>query len=464
MEHIIQQIAVELVENILKKALSEEIHNIDKLATEIEKDCKASAREIIQTVVSELNKRIRDDKTARKEQGLVLKEKDRARSLHTKLGILDIKRDYYYDKVKGTYTSILDGNLGVKKYERIGGEVSSLLVSLAADMSYAKSAKLASEEPISRQTVRNRILKIQVPEPKAREEVKKVKELHIYADEDHVHMQKPNKKRGKRNKIVPLVTVTEGTEKVGKGRNQTMEKVHFVDENCDGKSLWKSVEGYVLKNYDLKFLEKIYIHSDGGPWIKEGFADFAQRVRVMDGYHFGKAARAISSAFPNRNVRQNIEAIVKKADKKRADEYLHRLMENADDKQKEKLKEFAKYLLNNWEEILNLINLDMPGSCTEAQISHVLSERFSRDPLGWSDEGLGKLSVVRVYKVNGGKITGEMFVKKTEGTTYSKYVDEYLNEYFSKRLDWSIFDGEPTIFDGASGTQILMKNYGKLWS
>ena len=34
-------------------------------------------------------------------------------------------------------------------------------------------------------------------------------------------------------------------------------------------------------------------------------------------------------------------------------------------------------------------------------MSHVLSERFSRNPMGWSKEILGKLSVLRVHKKNG---------------------------------------------------------------
>lgn len=42
-------------------------------------------------------------------------------------------------------------------------------------------------------------------------EKKKVKELHVYADEEHVHLQKPKKEAGKKGKIVPLMSVTEGT-------------------------------------------------------------------------------------------------------------------------------------------------------------------------------------------------------------------------------------------------------------
>ena len=54
----------------------------------------------------------------------------------------------------------------------------------------------------------------------------------------------------------------------------------------------------------------------------------------------------------------------------------------------------------------------MPGSCTEGQISHVLSERFSRPPMGWGKETLGKLSYLRVYKKNGKKIDKRIFEGK----------------------------------------------------
>ncbi len=43
---------------------------------------------------------------------------------------------------------------------------------------------------VSRQSVRNSILKIKVPEKEAKETGKEVRELHIFADEDHAHMQK----------------------------------------------------------------------------------------------------------------------------------------------------------------------------------------------------------------------------------------------------------------------------------
>src|SRR3712207_8131256 len=49
--------------------------------------------------------------------------------------------------------------------------------------------------------------------------------------------------------------------------------------------------------------------------------------------------------------------------------------------------EACNYIINNWDGIVNRYTLDIPGSCTEGQVSHVLSERFSRNPMGWSKIG-----------------------------------------------------------------------------
>ena len=90
MKHIIQQIAQELVEKIIKKAYSGKISDIDALTEDILADCKASAARVVEEILAEMNRQIREDKQARKEQGLVMKQKDRPRSLLTKLGMLHI--------------------------------------------------------------------------------------------------------------------------------------------------------------------------------------------------------------------------------------------------------------------------------------------------------------------------------------------------------------------------------------
>ena len=143
-----------------------------------------------------------------------------------------------------------------------------------------------------------------------------------------------------------------------------------------------------------------------------------------------------------------------KDDRKKADRFLQELA-----KEDIEILEFGKYLFGNWKQIRNLIILDIPGSCTEGQVSHVLSERFSRNPMGWSKVGLGKLSKLRVYSINGGKLTGND-LKEDPVERYCEYADRFIKENTEGAIDWSIFECERTVMDVNSGTQVLLKRYG----
>ena len=81
----------------------------------------------------------------------------------------------------------------------------------------------------------------------------------------------------------------------------------------------------------------------------------------------------------------------------------------------------------------------------------MLSERFSRDPLGWSEVCLGKLTSARVYVKNGGTITKDVF--KREEEKYTEYADRFIEENMKGTFDYSIFENEIPIFDTDSGTQ-----------
>lgn len=113
METIIQQITLKLVEKINKKAFSEELSDLDNLAAELFEDCAEYARLMLQEIIRVRNLQLREDKQFRKEEGLVLKEKDRPRQLLTKLGMIYWERDYYYDKTKARYVTPLDHMLGI---------------------------------------------------------------------------------------------------------------------------------------------------------------------------------------------------------------------------------------------------------------------------------------------------------------------------------------------------------------
>lgn len=460
MEYIIQQIGQELVKKVLER-FENTGTDLNVLCGGLLEDCKEAARKMTETFAEEINRQMRADKEWRK-GWLVLKEKDRPRRILTEIGEIHIRRDCYYDRTEGHCITPLDRVLGIRKYDRISASVGAGLVEAATEHSYAKSAKIVTGGAVSRQTVRNRVLEASIPE-KQPEGMKRVKELHIFADEDHAHLQLPDKKKGKKCQIIPLVTVTEGIDTESGKRHRTVNPMSFVDGDFDTKGLWKSVGGYIGKAYDIEGLKKICIHADGGTWIRNGLEEYAQTVHVMDGFHFERDLKRIAGCFQGQNIRQRMHRAVDQDDRKKADSIVQEMMEKAEDERiRERAGEFGKYLLNHWDEIRTRRTGDVPGSCTEGLVSHLLSERFSRDPMGWSKAGLGKLSMARIYVRNGGELDYTIFERQEEECRkYRDYAEEMMAGALKGAADWSVFEQkEPMIFDPTSGTQQLLHRIG----
>ena len=408
METIIQQICMNMVEKVLKTLKESKNLSLDIITPEIREESNNACLSIVEEYIKYVNLEMRNQKKDRKSKGLVIKEKDVDRKVITCLGELEYSRDIYFNKVENVYVKPIDSIFGIEPYERICKNVKADLVDKAIDNSYEKSKNLVGVPNISRQSVRNAILKSNLDNDKSMvvAEKKLLKELHIYADEDHVHLQKPNKIKGRACQIVPLVTITEGTENVSKSRRRTINPYHIVDSSFDTSSLWKKVDEYIVGNYEVDEIKKI--------------------------------ERLIESNCKD-------EAIM----------YMSELCSDIEDERvQNRCRNACNYIINNWEGIVNRYTLDIPGSCTEDQVSHVLSERFSRNPMGWSKEILGKLSVLRVYKKNGNKIDSSIY-SNTGNEQYKECVNK-TNE----KLNWSIFDKEKFIFDDSSATRILIKGIG----
>ncbi|WP_431689703.1 UPF0236 family transposase-like protein [Peptostreptococcus anaerobius] len=408
METIIQQICMNMVEKVLKTLKESKNLSLDIITPEIREESNNTCLSIVEEYIKYVNLEMRNQKKDRKSKGLVIKEKDVDRKVITCLGELEYSRDIYFNKVENVYVKPIDSIFGIEPYERICKNVKADLVDKAIDNSYEKSKNLVGVPNISRQSVRNAILKSNLDNDKSMvvAEKKLLKELHIYADEDHVHLQKPNKIKGRACQIVPLVTITEGTENVSKSRRRTINPYHIVDSSFDTSSLWKKVDEYIVGNYEVDEIKKI--------------------------------ERLIESNCKD-------EAIM----------YMSELCSDIEDERvQNRCCNACNYIINNWEGIVNRYTLDIPGSCTEGQVSHVLSERFSRNPMGWSKEVLGKLSVLRVHKKNGNKIDSGIY-SNTGNEQYRDCVNK-TNE----KLNWSIFDKEKFIFDDSSATRILIKGIG----
>ena len=459
METIVQQIVLELGNNLCKKVEKEGLSNIDQFATEALELCKGSVRDLISQILQQLNEDLRRDKAFRKEQGLVLKEKDRKRSLLTEVGEIHFNRDYYQINGSNEYVHPLDFMVGITAYERVSANVSARLVTQAAEVSYEKSAKVVTKGEVSKQTVKNKLLAVGRLEKEAPSEKRTVRELHVFADEDHVHLQKG------RNRMVPLITVSEGIKTIHKGRNALVNQTHFTGTIKSTQEAWNKVAGYIAQAYEECEIEKTYLHGDGAFWIKQGLDELPNCKFVIDGFHFEKHLKRATAAFPNGNYRFRIRQAVMEKDREKVVFLVNEMLSLSEEpKQGKRIREFRRYVVNNWEGIVRRYTENLLGSCTEGLVSHVYSERLSRNPMGWSDTGLAKMAELRVYTRNGGMVSGETFKRPNEEKNRSvltEYGKERIKSGIGGHLNWDIFEKEPYLPASNEATQILIRSYGR---
>lgn len=459
MEEIIQQICKEMAQNIFGRIEGGGLSNIDQFATDALEICKDSAREIIIQLVKRLNDAFRADKAYRKEQGLLMKEKDRERSLLTEIGLITIQRDYYISKVSNEYVCPIDDMLGITSYERVSANLSARMVGQAAEVSYEKSARIESGGRVSKQTVKNKLLAVGRLEKEMPKERRTVSELHIFADEDHAYL------RTGQSRIVPLITVSEGVKEVCNGRNALVNPVHFSSASRDTEKTWESVAGYIELAYGESGTEKIYLHGDGASWIKKGLEVLPNSVFVIDGFHLEKRLKSVTAAFPKQNYHFRVRQAMFEKDKGKVFSLIKEMLSKADHpSQRKQIRKFLRYINNNWDGIIQRHTQGVLGSCTEGLISHIYSERLSRNPMGWSDAGLNKMAELRVYTRNGCVVSGQAFKRSKEEKERSDLI-EYANERLRKAvdgyLDWSIFEKEPYSPAVNSATQMLIRSYGR---
>ena len=462
METSIQHIAKEFLLNMqnITHIISDE--GIDSYSDKALEECKACAKRFAEEYVRLLNQNLRESKVFRKKNGLILQEKSRKREIYTKLGLIDVSRDYYKLKDGSGYEYPLDTVVGIESRERISDGLSAELVSNATEDSFAKSVRKAGAGDISRQTVRNKILKAPTLEIEPGDKRENVRELHVFADEDHAHLQKPNKAKGKCNQQVPIVTVTEGIDE-SKARHKIVEAVNFVDEEFSSKRLWGDVDAYINARYDPECLEKIYLHADGGSWIKNGLENYPNVVHVMDEFHIEKSLKTLGHIDAKETFR--LRLAIKDNDINKAKASLSKMMLEYDPGEKEykSTARLAKYILGNWDAIVRRKTLDIPGSCTESIVSHKLAKRFSRNPQGWSKEVLGKLAKLRIYKENGGEITAKNYRNKTKEAKEKTELRRILSGK-DKVADFSLFEIEKPIFDWQNGIQMAIRKLGEMQS
>ncbi len=472
MKDIIAQTAGKLVEEIFKTIENVGLSDIGRTAEELVSVVKTGTLDILSAAIGEIDAAVISAKKERKLDGLTVKERNVPRVFTTSLGELRYKRTYYSFK-DGRNVYLVDHLIGIEPNERLSKQLCAELVHYAASMSMQKAANVTGGL-VSRQTVDNKLLAMK--EPVA--EIERVKntpsELHIFADEDHVHL------RPRKSAFVPLVTVTEGMDTSDPKRHRTINPVHFQGFGMGNEAFIENVTAAIYERYDMDKVKRVCIHADGGNWITKLGDLMPNAVFVMDGFHLEKYFKKLlklNGAAPYSGV---IRKAVRENDFDSFIRFCASIDEKQDEKGKKTLSALVNYFQNNWDSIVERRNGSHPGSCTEPLISHVLSERLSRNPLAWSREGLGKMAMLRIFTENGGKVTAEHIrvsrsrkerakdhnALKNGLEIYSKYAEKQINEAFGGRHDWSVFENEHTpaglTCGKLTGTMVLLKACAEL--
>jgi len=350
------------------------------------REAKSCAARMVGAYAEQVDAAIVSDRVSRRESGYRVERRGDERRIQTMLGEVCYRRTYF-QRVSGGYEYLTDTVLGVDKRERVSAGLSLSLVRAAKDMSYAKSSFHLTDGAISRQTVMGKLRQSCSQKPLAGDR-RRVPELHIDADEDHVTMV------GGRKSIVPLISVYEGIEKKGK-RGSCRNVFHISEYGKSSEALWEQALTEVEERYDLDGT-RIYLHGDGADWIKTGLEWFPGAIFVLDKHHKNKAITSMTAGLspPGRVL---FDILIREAlnagDIQNFDKLTTRLCESLPGRV-EKILQNAAYLKTHIEGI-SICTKDPSannGGCTEPHVSHILSSRLSSRPMAWSRRTLKQLA------------------------------------------------------------------------
>jgi len=426
----VNTIVIQNCKNFIHKIMNFMSEPNDKKLEELETGLETITFDFIinmmKIYLENLDKEIKADKKWRRKNGIVVERNSDKREIFTKFGVLTYHRTYFYDKKNDTYIYLVDTVLGIDPYDRISTAVAADMVEYSGDNSYAKSSQYTTGGLISRQTVMNKTRKLKEEKLKMEAEgpKRKIPVIHIDADEDHVALQ-----NGK-NAIVPLITIYEGTKRIGK-RGKCINPYHIHGYGQNPEETWLKVANYIYDRYDIDYLKRIYIHGDGALWIKTGQEWLPKSKMVLDKYHLNKAI--LKATAGQEQYRKSIYRRIYEGNWFEFCKLITELNHGVQSpKKRERIHEFRTYIKNNWEAITIYKEEGVSGSCTEGHISHILSSRFSSRPMGWSKKGLKTIADIRIYCQNGGKITPNHFTKVNLQYKIKKEIIKKGKEVFSK--------------------------------
>jgi hypothetical protein len=345
------------------------------------------------------------------------------KQLVTSLGEVTFCKTLFCNKATGKSEYLLDRILGMAPHERMTEDAEAQMLEEAVQTSYRRGGEeISLTTSVSKQTVKNKIHRLEFPPKEPPAQKKKVDYLYIDADEDHVSLQfrekkgdlTENEKHQKNNCLITkLVYVYEGIENESpmSKRHRLVNPYYFCDVNTgeENTKFWDKIYRYLDSHYELKDVKKIYVNSDGGGWIKAGMKQIEGAVHVLDEFHLEKYLTKLTSHMRDsrEDAAEELRNAIRNKNKKDFEELVDKLEGYLEgDTGIKRMEEAKGYILSNWTAAkLRLKHKEgVKGSSTEGHVSHVLSSRMSSRPMGWSKTGAAKMAQLRAYHLNGGNM------------------------------------------------------------
>ena len=183
-------------------------------------------RSLYQEILESIEQTIRNSEF--RKQSYHVEHKEDRRTLLTRFGNIEVKRAYYAPKHGGKRIYLLDKYVGMNSNDKVSQAALAQALREAVETSYRKGGEEAclTGDVVTKQTVKKLIhgLEVEMPED-IPEKKKRIKKLHIQADEDHVALQFYEKKGDlqisengrKSNTVMPkLILLYEDIEEEGK--------------------------------------------------------------------------------------------------------------------------------------------------------------------------------------------------------------------------------------------------------
>lgn len=363
-------------------------------------------------VLSSVNKQIYDCSWRK---GKYAVQRNDTRTIITSVGDVTFDCTYYKRLTKeGGHISLLEEMIGLDRHERFSEEAEVLLLTEALKTSYEEATKvLPSKQKITKTTVMNKVHQLaEETEYEVQKELKQVDYLFIEADEDHVAEQHGNSSEDNKSFISKLIYVYEAKQDVegSKEKKKLINSFYFsglYPEKAGNEKLWQRVQEYIDKTYDEKYLKRIFISGDGAQWIKSGADYLNKALFCVDKYHLMKyintaAAQMLDEKDIAKEELWHILYSKKPKAKERFEEYIDRMIVSA--KNTNNVEQLKKYVLGNWGAIRRTLRNKLVNGCSaEGHVSHILSDRLSSRPMGWSQTGADRMSKLRCYERNYGR-------------------------------------------------------------